>query len=141
MSNILGNAFTTLEGVEFNWKISSKNPVEGKERGWHQVLRFLRFSESKYHDVPSSVEKFDRLGLRGYMILLEGINTGSARVTVTLPYNEYSIVSPIEVNIVVLANIILNPSDAHILVGDSISFQILQVCIQFVQINLLESRL
>lgn len=35
--------------------------------------------------------------------------------------------SPIEVNIVVLANIILDPSDAHILVGDTISFRILQL--------------
>lgn len=125
----VGNAFTTLEGIEFNWKISSQNPMEGKESdSWQQVLRFLRFSESKYHDVPRSVEKFDRLGLRGYMVLLEGINTGSAKVSVHLPYSEYShIVSPIDVNIMVLANIILDPSDVHILVGDSISFKILQV--------------
>lgn len=126
---IAGNAFTTLEGIEFNWKISSQNPIDGKETGdWQQVLRFLRFSESKYHDVPASVEKFDRLGLRGYMVLLEGFNTGSAKVSVHLPYPEYSnIVAPIEVNIMVLANIILDPSDVHIMVGDSISFKILQV--------------
>lgn len=124
----LGNAFTTLEGVEFNWKISSQHPVEGKERDWQRVLRFLRFSESKYHDVPSTVEKFDRVGLKGYMVLLEGINTGSAKVSVALPYPEYQGTVPsLEVNIVVLANIILHPSDVHILVGDSISFQILQV--------------
>lgn len=70
-----GNAFTTLEGIEFNWKISSQHPLEGKERDWQKVLRFLRFSESKYHDVPPSMEPFDRQGLRGYMVLLEGINT------------------------------------------------------------------
>lgn len=122
-----GNAFTTLEGVEFNWKISSQNPVEGRERDWQRVLRFLRFAESKYHDVPSTVENFDRIGLRGYMVLLEGINTGSAKVRVELPYTEYQHVEPLEVNIVVLANIILEPSDVHILVGDSISFRILQV--------------
>lgn len=128
LSFFSGNAFTTLEGVEFNWQISSQNPIEGKEREWHKVLRFLRFSESRYHDVPSTVEQFDRQGLRGYMILLEGINTGSARVTVNLPHSEYShLVPSIEVNIVVLANIILEPSDANILVGDSISFRILQV--------------
>lgn len=117
-----------MEGIEFNWKISSQHPLEGKERDWQKVLRFLRFSESKYHDVPVSVEKFDRQGLRGYMVLLEGINTGSAKVTVNLPYNEYShIVTPIEVDIVVLANIILDPSDVNILVGDTISFRILQL--------------
>lgn len=118
-----------MEGVEFNWKISSQNPIDGKDTdNWQQVLRFLRFSESKYHDVPPSVEKFDQLGLRGYMVLLEGFNTGSAKVSVHLPYQEYiKIVAPIEVNIMVLANIILDPSDVHIMVGDSISFKILQV--------------
>lgn len=124
----VGNAFTTLEGIEFNWKISSQNPVEGKERDWQRVLRFLRFAESKYHDVPPTVEKFDRVGLRGYMVLLEGINTGTAKVSVELPYPEYShIVAPVDVNIVVLANIILDPNDVHILVGDSVAFRILQV--------------
>lgn len=122
-----GNAFTTLEGVEFSWKISSQTPLDGKERDWQKVLRFLRFADSKYHDVPATVEKFDRQGLKGYMVLLEGINTGSAKVTVYLPYDEYSNVAQIEVNIVVLANIILDPSDVHILVGDTISFRILQV--------------
>lgn len=92
------------------------------------MLRFLRFAESKYHDVPPTVEKFDRFGLKGYMVLLEGINTGSAKVSVELPYQEYQrIVSPLDVNIVVLANIILDPSDVHILVGDSVAFRILQV--------------
>lgn len=48
-----GNDFTTLEGVEFNWKIGiqSRNT---KDQGGHtrqQVLRFLTFSESKYHQV------------------------------------------------------------------------------------------
>lgn len=61
------------------------------------------------------------------MVLLDGINTGSARVTVRLPHNEYNRVPSIVVDIVVLANIILEPSEAHILVGDSISFRVLQV--------------
>lgn len=76
------------------------------------------------------------------MVLLEGINTGSAKVSVKLPYPEYStIVAPLEVNIVVLANIILDPSDVHILVGDTIAFRILQVrfqnivCFFFVALN------
>lgn len=78
--------------------------------------------------MPSSVELFDRQGLRGYMVLLEGINTGSAKVTVNLPYSEYSnTVSSIEVNIVVLANIVVWPSQVQILINDTISFRILQL--------------
>lgn len=46
-----GNDFTTLEGVEFNWKlgIQSRNTKDQSSR--QQVLRFLTFSESKYHHV------------------------------------------------------------------------------------------
>lgn len=47
-----GNDFTTLEGIEFNWNIGiqSRNT---KETGSFQVLRFLTYSESKYHQVKS----------------------------------------------------------------------------------------
>lgn len=123
--SFVGNAFTTLEGIEFNWRISSQNQDDSND--WQQVLRFLRFAESKYHEVPDSVKHFDQLGLRGSMVLLEGINTGAAKVSVHLPHSDYSHVHPIEVDIMVLANIILDPSDVHILVGDSISFRVLQV--------------
>lgn len=81
------------------------------------------------------MKNFDQLGLRGGMVLLEGINTGSAKVSVQLPYSEYSHVQAIDVNIMVLANIILDPSDVHILVGDSITFKILQVNYQKCHLN------
>lgn len=126
----LGNAFSTLEGVEFTWKISSQNhrSIDLKvQNSWQEVLRFLRFAESPYHEVPKSVEYLESVGLKGSMVLLEGINTGSARVSVNLPYPEYSHVSSVEVDIMVLANLILDPIDAHILVGDTIQFKIMQL--------------
>lgn len=61
------------------------------------------------------------------MTLLEGVNTGSASVTVTLPYPEYSKIEPLVVHIMVLANLLLDPSDAHMLVGDTIPFKIKQL--------------
>lgn len=128
-----GNAFTTLEGIEFNWEISSQNyrSIDAKtsqsDPSWKQVLRFLTFSESKYHEVPKTVEKFEYLGLRGYMVLLEGINTGTARVKVKLPHSEYAHVPEVSVDIMVLANLLLDPIDVHILVGDQITFRVLQL--------------
>ncbi|XP_037941866.1 nuclear pore membrane glycoprotein 210-like [Teleopsis dalmanni] len=119
-----GNAFTTLEGVEFNWEISS---ITSKSKGWLPALRFLSFSESEYHEVPSSLEKFEVQRMKGYMVLLEGINTGTAKVTVSLPHEEYRHVNKIEVFISVLANIILEPSEVHMLTGDTINFRILQL--------------
>lgn len=128
-----GNAFTTLEGIEFQWEITSQNyrsidsSVSKAAADWKQVLRFLTFSESTYHEVPKTVEKFEYLGLRGYMVLLEGINTGSAKVSVRLPHPEYKHVTEVAVDIMVLANLLLDPVDVHMLIGDEISFRVLQL--------------
>lgn len=50
-----GNDFTSLEGIEFNWKIGlqSLNTRDQSGQARQQVLRFLTFSESKYHTVGS----------------------------------------------------------------------------------------
>ncbi|XP_055533000.1 nuclear pore membrane glycoprotein 210 [Wyeomyia smithii] len=126
-----GNAFTTLEGIEFNWQLASHRAVDSRhvesDSGWSQVLRFLSFSDSKFHVVPRAVEKLEQAGVQGYMVLLEGINTGSARVTAKLPHAEYSHVAPVEVNIMVLANLILDPSDVYIMTGDTVNFKVLQL--------------
>ncbi|XP_053664200.1 nuclear pore membrane glycoprotein 210 [Anopheles marshallii] len=127
-----GNAFTTLEGIEFHWQIASHRSHDSRHGGagdssWSQVLRFLTFSESKFHVVPRAIERLEAAGVQGYMVLLEGINTGSARVTARLPHAEYSNVPPVDVNIMVLANLILNPSDVYILPGDTIEFKVLQL--------------
>lgn len=129
-----GNAFTTLEGIEFSWEISSQNyksidatTTTSRDPSWKQVLRFINFNQSKYHEVPKSVEKFEHLGLRGYIVLMEGINTGTASVKVKLPHAEYNHVSDLNVVIVVLTNLLLDPIDVHILVGDQITFRVLQL--------------
>lgn len=67
------------------------------------------------------------MGLRGHMTLIEGINTGSAKVIVKLPYAEYLHVKQVEVDITVLANLIIDPVNVHILVGDSVTFKVLQL--------------
>lgn len=116
--------------MEFSWKISSQNhrKVDSKVKdSWQEVLRFLRFADSRYHEVPKAVEHLESIGLKGSMTLLEGVNTGSASVTVSLPYSEYSHIEPLVVHIMVLANLMLDPSDAHILVGDTIQFKIKQL--------------
>lgn len=74
-----GNSFTTLEGVEFDWSISS---LSRDNKNWDPALRFITFTESPYHEVPAILEKFESLGLKGHMVLLEGINTGTAKVRI-----------------------------------------------------------
>lgn len=48
-----GNDFTSLEGIEFNWKLGLQSRYTKDQSGQarQQVLRFLTFSESKYHNV------------------------------------------------------------------------------------------
>ncbi|XP_054736969.1 nuclear pore membrane glycoprotein 210 [Anastrepha obliqua] len=121
-----GNEFTTLEGIEFSWVISSLSS-RSANKNWAPALRFLTFSESAYHVVPPALEKFEAQRMKGYMVLLEGINTGTAKVTISIPYPEYSHVPKMEVYINVLANIILEPSDVTLLPGDTINFRILQM--------------
>jgi nuclear pore complex protein Nup210 len=54
--DVQGNDFTTLEGIEFNWKLGtqSRNTKDQGGLSRQQVLRFLTFSESKYHQVRKS---------------------------------------------------------------------------------------
>nr|NP_001260714.1 glycoprotein 210 kDa, isoform B [Drosophila melanogaster]NP_610184.2 glycoprotein 210 kDa, isoform A [Drosophila melanogaster]A1Z6H7.1 RecName: Full=Nuclear pore membrane glycoprotein 210; Short=Nuclear pore protein gp210; AltName: Full=Glycoprotein 210 kDa; AltName: Full=Nuclear pore membrane glycoprotein gp188; AltName: Full=Nucleoporin Nup210; Short=Nup210; Flags: Precursor [Drosophila melanogaster]AOQ12760.1 Gp210-PA [synthetic construct]AAF57309.2 glycoprotein 210 kDa, isoform A [Drosop len=116
-----GNEFFTLEGIEFDWEIlepGSKRPT---------AMRYLTFTDSPYHTVPPTIEKFEADGKKGHMILLEGINTGTAKVTIAMPQAEYKHVRPVEVYISVLANIIIEPSEVTIMAGDSVSFRILQL--------------
>lgn len=62
------------------------------------------------------------------MVLLEGLKTGSAKVSVNLPYTEYRHVLPAEVNLMVVANLLIDPPDAYVLKGDTVKFRLLQVC-------------
>lgn len=66
-----GNQFTTLLGVELDWVVSSV--------GTSGIVSFMTFKESPY-DTPPSVAHFDQIGVRGHIILLEGIKTGTAKV-------------------------------------------------------------
>lgn len=67
------------------------------------------------------------MGLKGHMTLIEGINSGTAKVIIKLPYSEYLHVPEITVDITVLANLIIHPNDIHILVGDTVEFKVLQL--------------
>lgn len=69
---MIGNEFTSLEGIEFTWTLSSPGST---------VLRFITFRDSPY-ETPASVEAFEEMGKQGNMILLEGVKTGSAKVCI-----------------------------------------------------------
>jgi hypothetical protein len=49
------------------------------------------------------------------------------QVSVRLPYSEYQHIPAIEVQLTVVANLIIDPADIYLLKGDSVQYRILQV--------------
>nr|CAD7593943.1 unnamed protein product [Timema genevievae] len=75
------NEFTTLDGVEFQWSLININSHQAESKlPSVSVLRFISFRDSPY-ETPESVDEFERLGKRGNLVLLEGLKTGSAKVS------------------------------------------------------------
>lgn len=124
-----GNEFTTLAGVEFNWEIGNidkKGTQVSSLPMPNNVLRFMTFQESPY-ETPHDVEILDVTGKTGNVVLLEGVKTGTAKVAVKLLYSEYKQVTPVEVELIVVANLIIIPSDVTIMPFDSFIYRIVQV--------------
>jgi nuclear pore complex protein Nup210 len=113
-----GNEFSTLEDVEFEWNIvtlgSKKDAV---------VVRYLPFKDSPYES-PDFIQKLEDDNKKGSLILLEGVKTGSVKVSVHLPYAEYKDVPSLEVVLSVIANLLLVPGEAFMMVGDIVSFKL-----------------
>uniref|UniRef100_A0A1B6DER5 BIG2 domain-containing protein n=1 Tax=Clastoptera arizonana TaxID=38151 RepID=A0A1B6DER5_9HEMI len=117
-----GNQFSTLEGIEFHWSIiGSMSPSKAGP-----VLKFITFHESPY-ETPLSIAKFDKTSKQGHIVLIEGITTGIAKVSVSLPHKEYNQVPKIEVQLSVVANLLLDPPDSYIIRGDKIKYKLLQM--------------
>lgn len=80
-----GNEFSTLEGVEFQWSLSNWNShQENSISNGSNVLQLITFRDSPY-ETPPTVQVFDSIGKHGHIVLLEGVKTGTAKVSGT-PY-------------------------------------------------------
>lgn len=114
----LGNEFSSLLGVVFNWRILSMGP--SKEL---TVLNFVKFDDSPYES-PPGILALESENARGNVILVEGLKTGSSKISVSLPHEEYKVVEADEVQFSVIANLILMPQEVFLMMGDIISFKI-----------------
>ena len=83
-----GNEFSTLRGIKFRWTIESGG---GTAKGT-DILRFMTWKDSPYNTEPI-LEKLESEGFQGNKVLLEGIKTGSAKVSVKLVDSQYSSVA------------------------------------------------
>lgn len=76
-----GNEFSSVDGLIFRWTFEghSTDPEPSNE----PVLRWVQFSDSSY-EVKPSIAALETLGYQGHVILIEGLRTGSAKVSVRL---------------------------------------------------------
>lgn len=112
-----GNKFTTLDGVEFNWSLKVlRSPI-------NTVLKFIPFKDSSYR-TPPDLYDLDQNNKQGHMILVEGVKTGSALVSVKLSTLDEPTT---QVELSVIANLRLEPSHVVILPGDLIHIDIYQI--------------
>lgn len=120
-----GNEFTTLAGIEFVWAIGDADKhAPSDSTATSNVLRFMTYEESQY-ERPASIAALDSADKRGHIVLIEGVRTGTAKVSVRLPHSEYKYVPSIELELVVIANLIIIPPEITIMAHDSFRYKIM----------------
>ena len=72
----------------FRWTFEghSTDPEPGNE----PVLRWVQFADSSY-EVQPSIAILETLGYQGHVILIEGLRTGSAKVSVRLEDESFKV--------------------------------------------------
>ena len=103
-----GNEFSTLRGIKFRWSIVSSGAAKT------DILRFMSWRASPYNTEPI-LEQLEAGGDQGNKVLLEGVKTGSARVSVKLVEGQYAAVPPAVEPLLVVANLFLIPPSAYLL--------------------------
>jgi nuclear pore complex protein Nup210 len=99
-----GNSFTTIEGLPFEWFI-----VNTDNRDSYSVLNMQKFIDSEYQ-VSDTIRNLELSGIHGNKILIEGVKTGTTNVQAKLLDPYYKSTSTDMVRLLVVANILLEPS-------------------------------
>uniref|UniRef100_A0A9J2PV88 BIG2 domain-containing protein n=1 Tax=Ascaris lumbricoides TaxID=6252 RepID=A0A9J2PV88_ASCLU len=101
--NSEGDMFSNLGEIPFEWHLSSVGKGD-------RPLRIVPFSQSKY-EAPDGVRTLEGNKKRGYMVLVEGISIGAANLKVSFSERFFKNVSPREIDLLVMANLVLVPSE------------------------------
>uniref|UniRef100_A0A8C5QI72 Nucleoporin 210 n=1 Tax=Leptobrachium leishanense TaxID=445787 RepID=A0A8C5QI72_9ANUR len=118
-----GNTFSTLAGLGFEWTVVKDAEMDSFSDS-HNTLRILKFMESTYVP-PTYITEMEKVAKQGDTILVSGMKTGSAKLRAKILEPLYEKVSPAEVRLLILENILLNPaSDVYLLVGSSIQYRV-----------------
>ncbi|CEF61306.1 Gp210 [Strongyloides ratti] len=108
-----GERFSSLSNIPFEWSINS---VEGRP------LRIIPYSRSKY-DAPYCISELEQKKKKGYVILVEGLSTGTATLDVKFEDKHFNNVSPASITFNVVANLLLIPSnDIYMTINSQIEY-------------------
>ncbi len=117
-----GNTFSSVEGLAFEWGIMNDHIL--LDDSSRNVLRISKFIDSEY-EVSESIRQLESVGLSGHKILIEGLKTGTASVQTKLIDPFYKELKTPLVRLLVVANILLEPSyPVHILQGATIKYNV-----------------
>eukprot|EP00079_Xenopus_tropicalis_P032145 XP_017945916.1 PREDICTED: nuclear pore membrane glycoprotein 210 [Xenopus tropicalis] len=121
-----GNTFSTLAGLAFEWTVVKDADVDGFSDS-HNTLRMLKFLESTYVP-PAYITEMEKVAKQGDTILVSGLKTGSSKLRAKMLEPVYEKVTPAQVRLLILENILLNPaSDIYLLVGSSIQYRVQKI--------------
>uniref|UniRef100_A0A915BWW3 Nuclear pore membrane glycoprotein 210 n=1 Tax=Parascaris univalens TaxID=6257 RepID=A0A915BWW3_PARUN len=115
--NSEGDMFSNLGEIPFEWHLSSLGKGD-------RPLRIVPFSQSKY-EAPDGVCTLEESRKRGYMVLVEGISTGAATLKVSFSEPFFKNVSQREIDLLVMANLVLVPSeDIYLPLGGVVRYSV-----------------
>uniref|UniRef100_T1JBD5 BIG2 domain-containing protein n=1 Tax=Strigamia maritima TaxID=126957 RepID=T1JBD5_STRMM len=118
-----GDTFSSLDGLLFDWSLIADTDSDELLEST-TVIRTLPFAKSKY-DAPVSIKYLEQDGHEGYMILIEGKSTGSAKITTRLLDPVYKDILSEEITIFVVANVIINPAyDLYLIPGTRVHYKV-----------------
>ncbi|KAK4314544.1 hypothetical protein Pmani_014165 [Petrolisthes manimaculis] len=120
-----GNEFSTLEGVEMIWDLQTLTDRDTVSPPV-TVLRFITFTESPY-ECPPAISPLESEGRQGNKVLVEGRQTGTAKLSVRLAHPAYQQVSIASVDLMVVANLLLEPADVTLLPHTTITYTVYQL--------------
>lgn len=118
----LGNEFSSLDGLKFEWQLEN---VAGQRSSLpaQTVLRFMQFTDSPYK-TPHAIGPLEEKGHQGDRVLIEGRQTGVGRLKASIPHPSYHQLPPSTVTLMVIANLLLEPQDVHVLPGTSVPYSV-----------------
>lgn len=82
-----GNEFSSVDGLVFRWTFEGHS---ADDQANEHVLRWVKFADSSYDVIPS-IAALESQGLQGHVVLIEGLRTGSARVSVQLESDSFKV--------------------------------------------------